>query len=237
MKALIFDLDDTLYDQMTPFLEALSLYIKMDEQQGRDLYLSFRYYADIYFFDVIEKRMTLEESRIRRLQQALAEHGYYLKRECIKDIQSAYEVRQGQLSLAPFLQDFFACCREKGIQLGVITNGPINHQMQKICSLGLSEWIVSDYIVISEESGYAKPDCAIFREMEERLGLPPENILYIGDSYENDVEGAKAAGWQAVWFNHRKRKAPASLYQPDHELMSWSAFANYLEELGERWAQ
>ncbi len=34
----------------------------------------------------------------------------------------------------------------------------------------------------------------------------PEETLYVGDNYDNDVLGAKSANWQALWFNHRERK-------------------------------
>ena len=44
--------------------------------------------------------------------------------------------------------------------------------------------------------------------METRLNLVPESLLYIGDSFENDVIGAKAAGWSVWWFNHQNRKIP-----------------------------
>ena len=38
------------------------------------------------------------------------------------------------------------------------------------------------------------------------MGLSKKETYCIGDSYENDVDGAKNAGWKAIWFNHRERK-------------------------------
>ena len=35
--------------------------------------------------------------------------------------------------------------------------------------------------------------------------MSPNETLYVGDNYENDVLGAKSANWQTLWFNHRKR--------------------------------
>ena len=46
--------------------------------------------------------------------------------------------------------------------------------------------------------------------MEKRLDIAPESLLYIGDSFDNDVIGAKAAGWSVWWFNHQNRQIPTS---------------------------
>ena len=54
------------------------------------------------------------------------------------------------------------------------------------------------HVLASAEVGVAKPDPAIFREAAHRLGLAPGRILHVGDTYEDDFEGATAAGCRAV---------------------------------------
>ncbi|HFI2669434.1 TPA: HAD family hydrolase, partial [Streptococcus suis] len=49
MKALVFDLDDTLYDQIQPFERALKRHLSVSEEQLVHLYLAFRHYADQVF--------------------------------------------------------------------------------------------------------------------------------------------------------------------------------------------
>lgn len=51
---------------------------------------------------------------------------------------------------------------------------------------------------VSSEIGFSKPDPRFFAAVESRLGLPPEQILLVGDDRVNDYEGALAAGWQAL---------------------------------------
>ncbi|HWB60625.1 MAG TPA: HAD-IA family hydrolase [Chthoniobacteraceae bacterium] len=58
---------------------------------------------------------------------------------------------------------------------------------------------------ISIEVGFPKPSPVIFEHAATKLGLPPASILHVGDSLEMDVEGAKAAGFQALQI-HRHAK-------------------------------
>lgn len=58
-------------------------------------------------------------------------------------------------------------------------------------------------MLISETIGIAKPDRRIFDQMAQQLYCEPEELLYVGDSFQNDVVGAKNAGWRVWWFNHQ----------------------------------
>jgi 2-haloalkanoic acid dehalogenase type II len=78
-------------------------------------------------------------------------------------------------------------------------------------------------LTISSESAQAyKPHVAIFQHLSESMGLPPAQILYVGDSRLADVTGAKNAGLKAAWVN-RKRTTEWSatgrtLLEPDYEM-------------------
>ena len=93
--------------------------------------------------------------------------------------------------------------------MGIITNGPAAHQMEKVEALGLYRWFAPESIVVSGAVGVAKPDPEIFRIACERLGTSPESCVYVCDSFASDVVGATSAGMPVVWFNHRRREAPA----------------------------
>ena len=68
---------------------------------------------------------------------------------------------------------------------------------------GLLKWIPRERVFVSGDLGAAKPEPEIFRIIEKRLGLQPEEIWFAGDSYANDVTGAKRAGWKSLWLNRR----------------------------------
>lgn len=46
----------------------------------------------------------------------------------------------------------------------------------------------------------------------------PEDIVYVGDSYEKDIMGAAGAGWKTIWLERREREAPADI--PEHTLIA-----------------
>ena len=61
------------------------------------------------------------------------------------------------------------------------------------------------FVLISEAVGAYKPGGPIFRAALERLGLRPDEVLHVGDSDVDDVQGAKAAGLRAAWVNRDGR--------------------------------
>ena len=77
-------------------------------------------------------------------------------------------------------------------RLGVITNGYIDSQRGRLEATEMT--MMFEVILISEEVGIAKPDLCIFNLALSRLELPPEAVLYVGDSIAHDYQGARAAG-------------------------------------------
>ena len=53
--------------------------------------------------------------------------------------------------------------------------------------------------VISSELGYRKPDPRVFQKALVRLGLAREEVVYVGDSWERDMIGARDAGIRGIW--------------------------------------
>ena len=104
--------------------------------------------------------------------------------------------------------------------MGVITNGPFSHQVQKFHTLGLDKWFTEDQLMVSAGVGVAKPDVRIFRMAEEKWGMKPENTYMIGDSLENDITGAQNAGWKTIWMNHHRYPVPADMVKPGHTVFT-----------------
>lgn len=78
--------------------------------------------------------------------------------------------------------------------------------------------------------GRAKPDPVIFHAACEALGVAPSEAAYVGDDLTLDVDGAQKAGMRGVWMNRFERELPAHV-RPDavcitlHELDQWLAMS------------
>ncbi len=66
---------------------------------------------------------------------------------------------------------------------------------------GLDQYL--DKIYCFKTIGHKKPAPAFFQAVLEDLGLAPERVIMIGDSFENDVLGANRSGLRAIWFNQQ----------------------------------
>ncbi|MYN70588.1 HAD-IA family hydrolase [Streptococcus suis] len=231
MKALIFDVDDTLYDQIQPFERALKRHLAVLDEQLSPLYLSFRQYADEVFEAASTGKMSLQESHVYRMKHALADFGYQVSDATALAIQIDYDYFQGQIELGPIFPEIFSWCKEHGIAIGMITNGPYRHQLRKIRTMGLFDWFEPENILISGQIGITKPNPAIFHLMEERLGMSGEDVYYLGDSFENDVVGAKAVNWKAIWFNHRHRPLSTSSVTADFIISEWEELVPTIKQL------
>jgi phosphoserine phosphatase len=74
-------------------------------------------------------------------------------------------------------------------------------------------------IVASGDIGFGKPDPRMFATALERLGLDTDEAIAIGDSIERDIVGARSAGLRCVWLNREHLANPATT-KPDHEVTS-----------------
>ncbi len=88
---------------------------------------------------------------------------------------------------------------DKKYRLGIISNGFTELQHDKIRKMGWTHFFES--IILSEEIGVQKPDPKIFQSALLSVKLEPSEVIYIGDSYETDINGAKNSGWKSIYFN------------------------------------
>jgi putative hydrolase of the HAD superfamily len=106
-------------------------------------------------------------------------------------------------------------------RIGVITNGPAEVQRSKVELLGIEAMV--DFVIISEEFGAAKPDPAIFREALRRGEAQADDAVFVGDSVEHDMAGARAARIRAIWMNRTGAAWPAAEPPPDYQVDRLSA--------------
>jgi 2-haloalkanoic acid dehalogenase type II len=199
-RAILFDLDDTLYDLRSYWRERLRLaldlvrtrYAHLDSEALALVAMAERVYIE-HWPDFLRRQGVDDEALIAEA------HGIFR--------QEWFE----RMTLAEDAGPTLAALRSR-YKLGLITNGPSAIQRAKIERFGLAEYF--DELIVSGEVGVAKPDPAIFRLALERLGVAPDEALFVGDSPEYDLRGAAAAGMPFVWMNPGAEALPEGIPQP-----------------------
>ena len=210
MIGLVFDVDDTLYEQIVPFENAYNSLFDMDIDMEK-FYLLSRYYSDVKFEASRNGEMTMDEYHIYRIQEAAKDLGVFLTDEQALNMQKEYKMNQQKLQMSNVTINILKLARKNNVKLGIITNGPSAHQWSKIKALGVERWIDKENIIVSGDYSINKPDVRIFEIMQEKLQLPIDSLYYIGDLLENDIVGANNAGWKAIWINRYKKKLPENV--------------------------
>jgi HAD superfamily hydrolase (TIGR01549 family) len=118
---------------------------------------------------------------------------------CALDIVRAWELHD-KFTLYEDALPVLEQLRAHGIKLGLVSNG----------SRDLDEFVrhhrlVVDVAVGSRAFGRTKPHPSIFREALAALQVEPEAAAMVGDSYEDDIEGARALGLRAFLLDREER--------------------------------
>ncbi|HEX2905974.1 MAG TPA: HAD-IA family hydrolase [Phototrophicaceae bacterium] len=211
LKAVLFDLDDTLIDHQQSFRGALrrlwDTYPVFKQKPFATLETLHSQLLEALHQQVLAGQLTFEASRRKRFFELFLRYGVKLSQTDAEAASAVY--RQAYLAAEcpiPGAVAFLDYLRGQGIAIGVITNSTTVEQYDKVRRCGLHHLI--DELVISEEVGVIKPNPAIFQLALSRLGCHPEDTVMIGDSWECDIVGALGAGIPALWLNRYARPCP-----------------------------
>ena len=189
IRAVLFDLDDTLMDHASAMHAAVEDWLPGGHQQR------FTECEKKWFAAYERGEVSHQGQRIGRCreflgrpdmseQEALAEYDTYL---------AAYERHWRAFDDAlPALHYVLA----QGFQVGILTNGAREMQLGKLRAGALDLPEVKLFPTV--EMGHPKPHPQSYLEACRRLGAEPDSTLMVGDSLANDVEGARAAGLKAL---------------------------------------
>ncbi|MCL2577285.1 MAG: YjjG family noncanonical pyrimidine nucleotidase [Defluviitaleaceae bacterium] len=103
----------------------------------------------------------------------------------------------------------------KGYSLYVVTNGLIELQRPRVTNSKIGKFI--SYVMVSEEVGAKKPNPLIFNILLQKINFNPNEVIMVGDSLKNDIQGAKNANIKSVWFNPERIKNETDII-PDYEI-------------------
>ena len=234
VRFIYFDLDDTLLDHRQAERRALSdVRRQFDEHLGAlsddELHATYHEHnAPLwveYTAGTIEKE-ELKRLRFERLLEALAVDDLE-----IQTVDAYYLERYAEhWAFKEDARVAFDALAER-YPVGVLTNGFTETQHAKLARFPeLRDRLAA--LVISEEVGVMKPHPEVFAHATRAAGVPPEAILYVGDSFRSDVEGGRAAGWQVAWYTDgrtpEERKAGKADADGVFRFQQWSALRRRL---------
>ncbi|NIK69154.1 MULTISPECIES: HAD family hydrolase [unclassified Paenibacillus] len=233
-KGVFFDVDDTLYDHLSPFRQAVIAVV--GDREGfpyEEAYHRMRYHSDMLSLEMggagaMESGSSTELMRRRRFELALAEFGIALSEEQASAMQAAYIGCQFNIAMFEGARELIEQLVKAGYVVGLLTNGAENHQLKKIRAMELDHLIPPERQFVSGKIGWDKPDIRVFQHVNEATGTRPEKSVYIGDSWRNDVIGALEAGWSVIWFNHRGASPESGEHTPNHTAASYEELARLL---------
>ena len=217
MKALVFDLDDTLYVRSEPYISAYKKFFNNKyDIDGMELFLASRDVSEEEYRKRVAGIISMDEMNINRVKNTFLKYDIELSdNECL-EFEKVYTDCQKKIQLMPYFKKLLDYAKSNEWFIGILSNGPVKRQHDKAEALGLSEWVPYDHILISEETGISKPDKKAFRLMESLMSSNIDEKWLIGDSYSYDVVGAKKSGWHCAWIQRIWTEIPASIeYKPD----------------------
>ena len=220
--AVVFDLDHTLYDRHGT-LRAIAP--RMRERFDVNPGISDEEIARLWIY--ADDRFVYDGWRY--ILAYLTENGVFRTPPKYEDYRSfVFENFAVTAVPFPFALPMLEGLKRAGYKVGLITNG--NHALQysKLALTGMS--YVFDEIIVSGDVMVEKPDREIFYMMCEKLGVRPEESVYVGDNPYNDVDGAAAAGYKTVWVRST-RVSQFGRYQPDEVVNDVGEVPAVLEEM------
>lgn len=206
IKALTFDLDDTLWE-IWPVVERAEALLHH--------WLAVRYPRIVARFTPLELRSLAEE--IIAARPNIAHDRTLLRKEALRlaarragyrdfDAESAFAVFfTARNAVEPFaeVRPTLAQLARRYV-LASLSNGNADLRL-----IGLDH--IFTFSLNAIDVGAAKPDPLMFEEACRRLAVRPEQIVHVGDDPEHDVRGAAQTGFRTVWVNRTGRTWPGGL--------------------------
>lgn len=183
VKGVIFDLDDTLYSEKQYIRSG---YKKIADFLGKP--------------DASEKLWNYFAEGKSAIDAYLAEIGAEDKKEeCL----NLYRNQMPDITLYEGVEKLLSQLRQNNIKVGIITDGRIEGQRNKMKALGLDQ-LVDDIIITDELGGiqFRKPNDISFRIMQNRWRIPFEQMVYVGDNPNKDFQAPGQLGMRSIYFRN-----------------------------------
>ena len=202
IKAVIFDIDNTMYDY-----DACN---EIAIQTLKEYCMSAFSICEETFYETFTKAQ--ETIKRRTGSDCAANHNRLIRFQCMLDFLhvpfSSYALKMYHvywdtlidvMKPEPGLMDLIKTLQKKQISIGIGSDMTAYIQYKKLEKLGVLDAV--SQMTTSEETGVEKPAAHFFEVCTEKMKCRPEEIVFIGDSLRKDVQGACQYGMHGVWYH------------------------------------
>jgi len=191
VKAVLFDLDNTLVDFMRfkrlcseAAIRAMAEagLVMGEEKAKKALFKMYNEYG-------------IEDQRIfeKFLKKVQGEVDY---RVLASGIAAYRKVKSSSLEPYPRVRETLVGLKTRGLILGIVSDAPRMQAWLRVAEMSLVEFF--DFVIAWEDSGELKPSKMPFEQAIRKLGMKPGEILFVGDNPGRDILGAKRAGMKTA---------------------------------------
>ncbi len=229
LKALFFDIDDTLYST-TAFAQRarrqairamITAGLRVGEAEAlAELDEVISEFSSNYEHHYEKLLLRFPKTAVAGLNPAIL---------VAAAVVAYHDTKPEDLKPFPDVAAAFPRLAKAGLALGIITSGLTVKQAEKLVRLGLLPYLNPEGIFITEQLGISKPNPKLWQHACRELKLKPEGCAYVGDHPVHDVEPVKKIGMTAV-LNRREGKyarVPAKV-KPDYEIRSFDELIGIL---------
>jgi putative hydrolase of the HAD superfamily len=218
--AVAFDLDGTLYPDFRLFVRLIPFFLKENRllmamgKARKQLRYSYNnsVTAEENFYDI----------QARLMAEVLREPFEKVRERTERLIYRGWERHFKKIRLFPYVKETLDGFRREGIKMGLLSDFPPETKLEYLGVAGY--W---NEVVCSESSGRLKPDPLPFLELAKRMGLPPEQLLYVGNSVSYDIRGAGRVGMKTALIQSRWKR-PFRQQVPDFVFSDYRQLLDYV---------
>ena len=222
LKAVLFDLDNTLVDFMrfkkrcseAAIRAMVEAGLPLEEEKAKEML--FKMYKEHGIED-----QNIFEKFLRKVQ------GKVDYRVLAAGISAYIRLKASYMLPYPKVRETLIKLKEKGMVLGIVSDAPRLQAWLRLAEMNLLEFF--EIVVALEDTGKLKPSKMPFEKAIEKIGFRPEQILFVGDNPERDINGAKAVGMLTALAAYGQVTRGKS--EPDFVLRKVSDLVKAVEEL------
>tara|TARA_B100000524_G_C23653201_1_gene370859 strand:- start:1834 stop:3564 length:1731 start_codon:yes stop_codon:yes gene_type:complete len=198
-KNILFDLDNTLYDydnaNKTAIMEIITII------------------SDNFRIDNLKEEYEIEKKKFQNYCYNASSHNKFIQFKKIFEklnidlnklpfYYNLYiDIFKKNLKLYPYILEFLNFCKQNGIKMYILTNNMCKEQIERLTKMNLLDYFTKIYT--SEEFGIEKPDIKLFYYIIQDINCSKNEIVKIGDNYNNDIEPLILNDIYSFWFTNK----------------------------------